>query len=363
MVASELKRVGKPKKEEWLIIQNHFADGDLSFHIFTALQEHAGWFDLLDSLGCFQDWLNSEDDRRINITIQYLAFPVMQDLRSKRIAELIMPICNGSDELWQKRIMRILSWGKAHKSQEMKDIFLAQIATGAFDDNENKRFWNLHHEAEDQSPKFLVDAIKTWFEHAFKKTTNVKAWDHLEDNKLNRSSSGAHIVRKVSAKEPEYFVEQMLPLVTAVILKTEYSSGGEDFNRMWPSLSNDGAPYRISEAILLSLRKSLQHLARHSPTLYRQKISSVLLQPHQTFGYLLLQSWAENPIEFADECAEYLIADQRRLNIGYGSWIGDHKGEGKSAISRIALSLGASVWSSASRKSSKRVVLCRFDCA
>ncbi len=52
---------------------------------------------------------------------------------------------------------------------------------------------------------------------------------------------------------------------------------------------------------------------------------------------MLLRSWADNPKEFANDCAEYLVADQRRLNIGYGSWSGSGEGIGESAISRIAL--------------------------
>lgn len=81
----------------------------------------------------------------------------------------------------------------------------------------------------------------------------------------------------------------------------------------------------------------MTHLAKNNVELFRRHASTITPHPHKTLGYLLLRSWSENPERFADECAEYLIADQRRFNIGYGSWSGDDEGTGESAISRIAL--------------------------
>jgi hypothetical protein len=89
--------------------------------------------------------------------------------------------------------------------------------------------------------------------------------------------------------------------------------------------------------MLLHLRKSLQWLAKSDVVIFRQYSSTITSHANQTFGYLLLRSWADNPKEFADECAEYLIADPTRLNIGYSSWSGGGEGTGESAISRIAI--------------------------
>ena len=129
----------------------------------------------------------------------------------------------------------------------------------------------------------------------------------------------------------------MLPRLAAAVLQTEDCRDGYVRNRLWPFVSNYAAPYEIDDAILLYLRKSLQHLAKHEVKLFRQYASAIAPHPHETFAYLLLRSWADNPQEFADECAGYLLADQRRLDIGYESWIGGGEGTGHSAISRIAL--------------------------
>ncbi len=59
--------------------------------------------------------------------------------------------------------------------------------------------------------------------------------------------------------------------------------------------------------------------------------------PHDTLGYLLLSSWRCNAREFSDECIRYLLADPRRLSMGYGSWVGGNDGTGHCAISRRAI--------------------------
>ena len=132
-------------------------------------------------------------------------------------------------------------------------------------------------------------------------------------------------------------MEQVLPRVAATVLRTEVRKGSDVRNRAWPWLSNHGDPFKIDDAVLLHLRKSLQWLAKNNVAVFRQCASTITSHPHQTFGYLLLRSWADNPEQFANDCAQYLVADQARLNIGYSSWSGGGEGTGESAISRLAL--------------------------
>ena len=106
----------------------------------------------------------------------------------------------------------------------------------------------------------------------------------------NRSYTGAQIVQSVARSEPRYYVERMLPVVTDTILNTGHNQD-DMLNRLWPSLSNVGNPRSIDDAILLALRKALQHLATHDVGAFRAHVTPVLSYPHQTFGYLTLRSW------------------------------------------------------------------------
>lgn len=341
MVASGLARIDEPTPDEWAIAQPHLLDGDLSRYVSSALRDHTGWFDLLESLGIFETWLSSGDARLNNAAIWFLESTGLHESRSRRIAELMAPYAHRDDGDWPQRILRIMSWGKAHKSKEMAAIYLGLVARGAYDDYKSdlgsSDFWSQLYNISEESPRFFIDVLATWFDRAVERFDDGESWNFLDKYPQNRSHTGASMVGTAASAEPGYFLERMLPRALATILKTEEFKGGEALNRAWPWLSNHGEPFDINEAILLSLRTSLQHLAKDNAELFRHHASTITNHPHKTLGYLLLRSWAENPGAFADECAEYLIADQRRFNIGYGSWSGDSEGTGESAISRTAL--------------------------
>ena len=340
MVASGFGQIDKPTLEEWCLTKTYLLDGDFSRFISAALSGHVGWFELLDSLKVYENWLASDDTSFIDIAIRYLEIPELHDKRSTRIADLIAPYV-GCDGDWRQRIMRIMSRGKAHQSREMSALYLDLIAQGAYDDYTDEfsgsDFWSQYHEVKKKCPKFIIDVLATWFERTVKQFDDCESRNFLDKCKLNRSHTGAQMIGEVATREPQYFVEKILPRLTAAVLQTEDRRDSSTLNRLWPSLSNNAAPYEIDDAILLYLRKSLQHLAKHEVKLFRQYTSQIAYHAHETFAYLLLRSWADNPQEFADECAGYLLADQRRLDIGYESWIIRGEGTGHSAISRIAL--------------------------
>ena len=340
MVASGFRQIDKPRPEEWCLVKTYLLDGDLSRFISAALSGHVGWFDLLKLLEVFENWIASDDTRLVEIAIRYLEIPELHDRRSSGIAKLIAPYV-GCDGDWRPRILRIMSWGKAHLSREMTALYLDLIAQGAYDDvtgeNSGSDFWSQYYDVKKKSPKFIIDVLATWFDRVVKQFDDGENWEFLKICKLNHSQTGAQVIEEVASKEPQYFVEQMLPRVTAIVLQTEDRRGEYVKNRLWPFVSNDVDLYEIDDAILLYLRKSLQRLAKHEVELFRHYMSQIAYHPHETFSYLLLRSWADNPQEFADECVEYLLADQRRLDIGYESWTIRGEGTGHSAISRIAL--------------------------
>jgi hypothetical protein len=316
-------------------------DGELSRYVAPALRNHIGWFDLMDSLHVFEKWLASQDERFINAALWYLEPSGLHDSRSARIAALISEYSDRSNE-WNSRIVRIMSWGKPHKSDEMAAMHVAFIRRGVYGDCQGSGmigsdFWHQYHDAVKESPRFMIDVVVAWFANAVDRFDDGETAKFLDQCQQNHSHYGAQLIGQAAGSEPAYFVEQMLPRVVATVLKTELRRGSDVLNRAWPSLTNHGDPFDVDDAILLHLRQALQWVSKNDVALFRQYASTIGAYPHQTFGYLLLRSWADNPIEFADECAQYLCADKTRLNIGYSSWSVNGEGTGECAITRIAL--------------------------
>jgi hypothetical protein len=88
--------------------------------------------------------------------------------------------------------------------------------------------------------------------------------------------------------------------------------------------------------VLVHLRRALQQLAKSDVLQFRATIASLKRHKHETFCYLLLSAYAENPGALANESIVYMLDHKPRLNIGYGSWSGG-EGHGESAISRTLI--------------------------
>ncbi len=188
-----------------------------------------------------------------------------------------------------------------------------------------------------ESPKFVIDVLAVWFDRVVKRFDDGEETTFFSSCEQNQSHLGAMHICEAALKEPAYFVDIMLPKAVKLILQTELIHTDRIQNRAWPWLSNNSDPSSVSDAILFALRSSFQTLATHQVDIFRQHALTIVGYPHETFAYLLLSAWPKNPVLFADDCVQYLIADQRRLNIGYGDWVGSSEGHGKSAISRVAL--------------------------
>lgn len=340
MVASELSRLDKPTVEEWQIIEPYLLDGELSQYASVALSHHSGWFDLLDSIGVWERWLASGEIKYIHASTWYLNSQGLQNVRSGRIAELLTPYANRGKE-WHERIIRVMSWGKVHKSEEMMQLHLQLIRGGAYTDHDDRvagsDFWHQYHDTITESPKSFIEIAAAWFIHAMEVHDDGKRQGSLRNCDQNRSHHGAQLLGQAAAQEPEYFVEVMLPLVTDAIVNGGYCLGSSVLNRVWPRQSHRLDPYNVDDAILLHLRNSMQWLALHSPEKLSISAADIKSFPHESFGYLLLSAWASNGKAYADECADYIVAEKSRFAIGYCGVLGGEEGTGELAVSRIAL--------------------------
>ncbi len=340
MVASGFSRVERPCLQDWRLLEPYLLRGPLSRYVSRSLHGHSGWFDLLNTSGVFRRWLASEDSVYVDLAIWYLEPPDLQEQRSAEIAALISPYAQAGRS-WEARIKRIMSWRKIHSSREMRSLHIGMIESGACDDHSgtspNGGFWDQYYGADKECPRFIIDVLRTWFERSVQRYDDGVTWSTLQKAVQNRSDVGAKLIQASAESDPSYYVDQMLSVVVASIVKTRHVDGDEVRNRMWPLLSNVGNPSSIDDAILLSLRQALQYLSKHDATSLRDHVTPLLRYPDQTIAYLMLSAWQENPQEFADECIRCILRDHRRLDIGHGYWVGEIAGTGHCAISRRAI--------------------------
>lgn len=338
MVASELRRVVNPTIEEWKIVEPFILDHVLSPTVDNAIRGHEGWFDLLLTAGFWSIWLSSGDEVFINAAIWFLRDSNLHKTRSTEIAGLFAPYAHTGGE-WDLRLKHILSWGVAHYSSEMTQIYFDMIRRGCYDEGEKRQtggdFWGNHFNAVKDNPRFVIDLVRCWLEHVVGKYDDGESWNFLDQAPLNHSDSGCRLLAKAAESEPTYLLEQLLPVLQETILRTEFAVRDILRNRAWPYLHNLTDPHDVNDAILVRVGSCLEKLAKDEPTRFRQFTDSWKTLEHETFSFLMLRAYAANPVEFAAECIEYLCNHKPRLNVGYGSWAGG--GHGESAVSRDAI--------------------------
>lgn len=340
MVASGFSRIEQPRLEEWELVEPYLLRGSLSRYVSRSLYGHLGWFDLLNTSGVFRRWLASEDIAFVDLAILYLEPPDLQERRSAEIAGLISPYAQAGSS-WDTRIKRIMSWRKIHCSREMRSLHIDMIESGAYDDHSETStsggFWDQYFGSEEECPRFIIVVARKWFGRFVECCDDGVTWSILDNVAQNRSNVGARLIQASAESDPSFFVDQMLSIVVASVVKTRHADGDGVRNRLWPILSNEGNPDSIDDAILLSLRQALQHLSEHDVASFRNHVTPLLHHPDETIAYLMLSSLQENPQEFADECVRYILDDHRRLHVGYGWWVRDSSRTGDCAISRRAV--------------------------
>ena len=339
MVASELRRITDPSAAEWDIIKGDVLAPPLSRAISGVIRNHIGWFDLLNRLGVWQQWLAHEEVKYIDAAIWFLEDHELHKLRSSAIASLLQPYVDRGGE-WDVRLKRILSWGVAHHSAEMQAICFHVIQRGIYDDESrqggSRDFWGNFYNAEKENPRFIIDLVHCWFEHSLAKYDDGDSWKTVDRAPLNRSHTGSMLLAKAAQAEPAWFLDRFLVLFELVVKNTEIQKGDRILNRIWPHVNNSGDPHDLDDAILFCLRHCLQSIARTDAAEFRRLTASVRDLPHEIVAFVMLSAYAENPSELANECIEYLLSYRPRLNIGYGSWSGG-LGHGESAVTRHAI--------------------------
>lgn len=338
MVSSELQRIRSPKPDEWKIVEQYVLTTELSPAVSRALRGHEGWFDLLIALGVWNKWLSSGDAILINTAIWFLTDCELHKSRSNAIAGLLIPYANAGND-WDLRLKQIMSWGIAHHSHEMTRLYFSMIRRGCFDEGEKRQsggdFWGSHYGAEKDNPRYIIDLVRCWLEHAVSKYDDGKSWNFLDQSPLNHSISGCQLLAKAVQDEPVYYLENLLPLFEKTVLQTEVADRDVLLNRAWPYLNNGSDPHDINDSVFMLIGQCLEQMSKEEPSRFREVAEPWKDHKHEIFAFLILRGYEANPAEFANECVEFLCAHKPRLNVGFGIWSGG--GHGESAVSRDAI--------------------------
>lgn len=333
MVLNWLGALPEPCDEEWQVLHPLLDDPELGLHVPIVLRANLGWFDLLHCNGTLLAWLDSGNDRIVEMGLHTFWFSDVRQSRSAVVAGILRRFRGRSTD-WDRRLRAFFRWPRLHRCREMQDLFLDLLGDGLFDegdDDSERTWWQSLTEAATDAPDFVVDAVVRWMD---REIALLDATHEPDVERHERHREVASIIQPAADGSPLTYARQVYPRVARLVeLTADPRREGRD--RIWPYRS--ACPgFGVFDAILDGLVRAMRRLAPGSPEVVEELTMGCQNTRSETIAFVLLSTWCANPQRFAEACARFLTQDRRWLDFGYSGWF---DGNGEAAISREAISL------------------------
>ena len=325
VILALLADLSKPKKEEWDVL-SRFAGKDFNDPI-TRLAwmtvRRPPWFQLVDSLGLVQRWLDDPDEAFVDRAVSLLN--VIQRELPARVADILEPYIDKS-ERWNNRLLQLAVRGDWSQDRRYLELMLQLIDVGILDDVDgalagNSDFWLHLHELQSNRPSWGCEAVGHYLNRQRRLGLNTGQPNPFDyrNGAIADSPFGERTLIELAGNAPEAFVREVLPFMQAVIEDcASQERGGLLQDPIWSfRIFQDG--YSIEAVLLHAMETALSKLAKKHTDIYRSVIEPIRESPFETIQYLLIRSLAANGPQFADEGVDHLCKRLERLKIGYSS--------------------------------------------
>ena len=320
-----LADLSEPVKEEWDVLSS-LAGRDFSDPVtrqaWVAVRRPP-WFQLVDSQGLVQQWLNDPDEGFVDQAV--LLLRVIQRHLPDRVAELVEPFV-GKSERWNIRLFHLAVWGDWSIGRRFLELMLRLIDEGLLDEAQgpiavNSDFWSLVYNLRSKHQSWGCEVVGHFFNRRRQLSLDAgqpNPFDYSTGTIVG-SQSAEDVLKELATNAPETFVREALPFMQAVIEDcASRERGGLLLDPIW-SHRAFGSGYGIGDALLKSMEIALSKLAMQYPEKCRSVIDPLRESPFETIQYLLARSFASNGALFANEAVDHLCENPERLHIGYMS--------------------------------------------
>ena len=328
LVLDWLGQLPDPVPEEWRILEG--TEQEIETHVWSVVRNRVPWFDLLQELGLWALWLDSDDDQ-IERAVWLLGMPDVLDAQSAVVAALVAPFQGRSDE-WRDHLRWLAIRGHGYGSPEMQDLVIRLITDGTLDDARpgtamNDDWWLIWHSTATEEPDFVARLLGAWFDRQLERAT-VSAHDNslAETNELAPYSQfSSEVIAECSSRAANEFASEFLP----IFARLESLSP-----RNWLSApSSLGSP---EEQLRDALAHAMASLASREPETLESLIAKTELAESTWMSAVVLHAWSSNPEFYADQIVRFLLdRPAQRLSIGYS--ISSPSSDAFVAISRTAV--------------------------
>jgi hypothetical protein len=313
LVVAWLSNVKSPSDEEWRLLEPLLENPGHSLHgrAWGAVTSPA-WFELLDSSGRLERWLEDKN-RREQALLSLLG---AAKAAPQRLAELLAPRIE--DPAWRGPIAELLVRSDL-ESRELLDLQLALIERGESSDG---NFWFGTHGLEEAHPGWFCELLGVYLAERLRAAEAVDV-----ANPFTREAeiipTSLHIEEQIyvaAERAPQAFAEHVWPVIVAMlehaISKHQGEAGQLLQDDIW-AYRHFGDAYDLEDHLLRATERALAELARQDPERFDELLAEQASAELETIVAFLFGGLAGNPERFADTAINYLLADPRRLRVGY----------------------------------------------
>jgi len=209
-----IKKTGKPSEDKLTKLVWH--------HFFTS----KSWFSSMDKQGHVESWLASDNERLINMAINYVRYHLFHS--GKRVAALIKPYMGRSD-LWTSRLCPVMSRADYRENRELFDLLLCLIDEGIMDREmyplhiskrshsafypENVKWAKTHPEWFSELAAHYLRRWLTLFHQSGRKQFTIVPWESTTLSKLCIDLNGFYEILDLA---PKAYVRHVFPIVLEI---------------------------------------------------------------------------------------------------------------------------------------------------
>lgn len=313
LVVAWLGGVRDPTEEEWRLLEPLLEDPEERLHAraWGAVTSPA-WFESLDSSGRLELWL--ADERRRERAM--LSLHGAAQSAPARVAELLGPRI--SDPAWSGPITELLARGDLG-SRELLDLQLALIESGAGADG---RFWFAAHDLAETNPGWYCELLGAYLAERMgaAEEAGLSSPFAREADLIPGSLHIDEQLYAVAKAAPRAFAEHVWPVIVAMLEGAVSEHQGEEDELLRDEIwvhRHFGDAYDLDDHLLCATERALAMLAREDPGRFEAILTEQAEAEIETLVAFLFSGLAGNPERFADAAIDYLLADQRRLRVGY----------------------------------------------
>ena len=290
----------------------------LSQMAWRRLFASPSWFAFLDDEGVISRWLESGNDRLVELAVQYLQHHQIHS--PDRVAAALEPYAEvGGD--WVMRFRQIMIYANYGSSRPFVELFLRLLDNGVLDEackpvSLNHPFDSVYHDLVKSRPEWVPEVLA----HRLRRGLDVilAAGDPVRRGSLIGYDEYATNALHVAAdKAPDLVVEHLLPIVLDI---SDREAGDETAQRaeaVWPRYPTLRPTGSREGALLTGLTAALASLSNSGHSMLGDVIADLRRRDTYTANHILLALYAGGGPRYADQAVSVLCDEPWRLECGY----------------------------------------------